>query len=502
MNTDFIKTLVRRPIFWLAFLYVILMSWSGIHRLNLPDEKIPENKKSVFLNAFNGEKKLARKIRVTYKEFNADDTSDRLPVILIHGSPGDAENFDGFAKLVKNRRLIAVDLPGFGNSEKDIPDYSIYAHSKYIVELLDKLKIKQAHFVGFSLGSGVVLHIADNSPDRVESVSMVAGIGVQEYEIFGNYYLNHFVHGVQLVFFWALKELTPNFGIFNGFVMPYARNFYDSDQRPLRKIMQRIEKPLQILHGKDDPLVPVEAAREHARLVPQSEYIEMDDNHFFVFMRPKKMVEPLVDFWKRVESGDAKTRINSEPERILESQKPFKEKIIKAVGPTAFVFFLLFLVIAFINEDLAFWLGGFFAAQGRFGLVFAIIACIFGSYLSVFLSILIGRKFGKRFPAVSELKDNFRDTIFGRKFMGFQFVDYFHTGRTRKFFWRNLFSFLLASTLWTIVLTTATYFLVLGLMRIPLFDVTDTYLGLAFIAFAFLFFNSYRFFYRKTYNNK
>ena len=500
MNVDSIKTLMRRPIFWIAFLYAILMLWSSVYRLNLPAEEIPITKKSVFLNTFNGDEKLARKIRVTYKEFNAEEESGRIPVILIHGSPGNAENFDGFAELVKNRRLIAVDLPGFGNSEKDVPDYSIYAHSKYLVEFLNKLEIKKAHFVGFSLGSGVALHTADDAPDRVKSLSMVAAIGVQEYEILGNYYLNHFVHGAQLGFFWALKELTPNFGIFNGFVMPYARNFYDTDQRPLRKIMQRIEKPFQILHGKDDPLVPIEAAREHARLVPHSEYLEIDDDHFFVFMRPKKMVEPLVDFWKRVEDGDAKAKFNAKAERILEAKMPFKEEIIKAVGPTAFVFFLLLLMVAFVNEDLAFWLGGFLAAQGRFGLLFAIIGCAVGTYLSVFLFVLLGRKIGKRYPAVSESKDSFWQTIFERKFMGFRFLDYFLAGRTRKFFWRNLFSFLLASTLWTVVLTTATYFMVMGLRRISLFDATDTYRGLAFIAFVFFSVNISRFFYKKTFS--
>ena len=55
-----------------------------------------------------------------------------------------------------DRRLISVDLPGFGDSEGSIPDYSIRAHSKYLIELLEKLQIEKAHFVGFSLGGGVI----------------------------------------------------------------------------------------------------------------------------------------------------------------------------------------------------------------------------------------------------------------------------------------------------------------------------------------------------------
>ena len=53
----------------------------------------------------------------------------------------------------------------------------------------------------------------------------------------------------------------------------YARNFYDSDQRPLREILARYERPMLVLHGKRDALVPVEAAVEHARIVPQAQLV-------------------------------------------------------------------------------------------------------------------------------------------------------------------------------------------------------------------------------------
>ena len=145
------------------------------------------------------------------------------------------------------------------------------------------------------MGGGVVLNLSDLAPEKVRSVSMVSAIGVQEYELLGQYHLNHALHGIQLGFFWFLKELTPNFGIFDRMVIPYSRNFYDSDQRPLRVDLQKIEAPFLIIHGTQDPLVPVEAAREHARLVPQSEYHELtEENHFMIFMHPEK-VFPLVE---------------------------------------------------------------------------------------------------------------------------------------------------------------------------------------------------------------
>ena len=43
-----------------------------------------------------------------------------------------------------------------------------------------------------------------------------------------------------------------------------------------------------LMHGKEDFLVPIEAAREHHRLVPQSELEEYDDSHFLLWTRPQQ----------------------------------------------------------------------------------------------------------------------------------------------------------------------------------------------------------------------
>ena len=452
----FIRSLLSRKLFGAAIIYIGLLLFSSVYRSNLPDAKIPDTRKKVFVNAVNNGATLPEKILITYKDFNLNIKTQTTPVILLHGSPGSAGAFDGLAKHIKNRRLIAVDLPGFGYSEKDIPDYSIYAHSKYVSQLMDELKISKAHFVGFSLGGGVVLHIAEETPDKVESISFIASIGVQEYELLGNYYANHIVHGAQLGLFWVLTELIPHFGIFDGSI-PYARNFYDTDQRPLRKILKNFDKPFQILHGKDDPLVPIEAAREHARLVPQSEFHEMDDDHFFVFLNPRKIEKTLQEFWSRVESGDAKSRKTADSDRTNNSKNPFNSKILKAIGPTAFVFIILLAGLAFLSEDFVFVLAGFFVAQKRFGFGLAITSVIIGSVLCILLSMLAGRVLNQQKPD-RDLKDTLDlRSIFSRQFFSFRFLKYFFLGKLSDKFWRHMFSYSISSAIWAMVVVGLSY---------------------------------------------
>ena len=147
-----------------------------------------------------------------------------------------------------------------------------------------------------------MLSMADIAPERVASIVLLSAIGVQEQELLGSYWGNHVLHGAQLGALWLLREGTPHFGFLNLFALDvdYGRNFYDSDQRPLRSILERYKGPMLILHGNRDPLVPIAAAMEHHQLVPQSQLRVIDGDHFMVFQRPRVIFEPMEDFLRLI----------------------------------------------------------------------------------------------------------------------------------------------------------------------------------------------------------
>jgi pimeloyl-ACP methyl ester carboxylesterase len=184
-------------------------------------------------------------VRIAFNDSAPGDVT-RPTVILIHGSPGSAGNFSRLAPfLTQGYRVISIDNPGFGGSTSDIPDYSFRAHGHYTLALMDALGLRDAHLVGFSMGGGVVLSMADIAPARVKSIVMLSAIGAQEFELMGDYHLNHAIHGLQLGLFRVLYYGLPHFGLLpNG--LTYARNFFDSDQRPLRQHMLAYQAPMLI----------------------------------------------------------------------------------------------------------------------------------------------------------------------------------------------------------------------------------------------------------------
>lgn len=100
-------------------------------------------------------------------------------VVLIHGWMGDSSMWGrdelGETKLnksgVKGFQFIALDGRGHGKSGKphDVAKYGTEM-AKDILRLLDHLKIKKAHFVGYSSGAYIAGNIVANNPKRVLSV--------------------------------------------------------------------------------------------------------------------------------------------------------------------------------------------------------------------------------------------------------------------------------------------------------------------------------------------
>lgn len=219
-------------------------------------------------------------VRMAYQEAGP---ADGPVVVLLHGSPGDSSNFNMPAHehalmptLAKQGyRVIVPDMPGFGYSDHYIPDYSNRAHARYLVALLDELEIDKAQFLGFSMGGGVVTHLHDLAPERIQSTTMLAAIGVQEAEGSGDYYFEHLKYGVGYALFVGGAEFIPHFGALGerSFRHAWMRNFWDTDQRPNRAIIERFDKPMLIIHGEADPLAPVRVAYDHHEIVEQSELV-------------------------------------------------------------------------------------------------------------------------------------------------------------------------------------------------------------------------------------
>ena len=390
---------------WVAVgIYLVLLLASHAYRATRPEPPLPDHDRQIELLAFGGDGE--RSIRLAYDEAGPVGAEPLGTVVLIHGSPGNKENFETVIPVLAQRyRVIVPDLPGFGRSTESIPDYSVVAHADYVQRLLVELDVERAHIVGYSMGGGVALELSRRWGERhFDSLVLLAAIGVQELELLGDYRLNHFVHGAQLGGLWFVHEAIPHFGQLDGMLLnvAYARNFYDTDQRPLREILRGLDVPTLVLHGDKDFLVPPMAAVEHHRLVPHSELQMHPTDHFLVFQEGAWTGERLLDWCDRVQAGAVPDRSHAGAERVSRAAEPFDPRSIPAAtGMALFVVCLLLIAATLVSEDLTCIGAGLLVSQGRLDFGWAVAACCVGIFVGDMLMFLAGRWIGR--PALSQI---------------------------------------------------------------------------------------------------
>jgi pimeloyl-ACP methyl ester carboxylesterase/membrane protein DedA with SNARE-associated domain len=390
----------RRPgcLVIVLLIYLALLGVSHVVRL-VGAEPAPPPGPFLTVRAVQADRLLDRPVRLAYLDTDPQGDTSRPTILMLHGSPGSKHDFDGIVPELGGRyRLLVPDLPGFGDSTHDVPDYSIRAHAHYVLQMLDQLHVDRVHLVGFSMGGGVALELYDLAPRRVASATLLSAIGVQELELFGDYRLNHAIHATQLGGIWLLREGFPHFGWLDDafFGVPYARNFFDTDQRPLRDILERFEPPMLIIHGEQDFLVPPEAALEHHRLVPQSELQMLPSSHFMVFTDGHDIADRIASFVDGVDDGAAPSRAQASPERRQAAAAPFDPSAIPPYSGFALLIMMGLIVLAtFITEDLACIAAGLLVAHGRIEFAPALVACFIGILAGDVLLFLAGRYIGR-----------------------------------------------------------------------------------------------------------
>lgn len=104
---------------------------------------------------------------------NADN---KPPLILIHGLAGNMHNFGALeARLRASFTVYCLDRPGSGHARRLVgTDASFDEQSRMISEWMDKVQLPNAVVVGHSMGGGIALSLALNSPQRVAGLALIA----------------------------------------------------------------------------------------------------------------------------------------------------------------------------------------------------------------------------------------------------------------------------------------------------------------------------------------
>ena len=101
-------------------------------------------------------------------------------LVLLHGFAADKDNWLRFSRpLTQDYRVIALDLPGFGDSDLPPGSYDVGTQAERLADILDELGVQQAHVLGNSMGGQIAALFAARYPERVRSLALFANAGIE-----------------------------------------------------------------------------------------------------------------------------------------------------------------------------------------------------------------------------------------------------------------------------------------------------------------------------------
>jgi pimeloyl-ACP methyl ester carboxylesterase len=245
------------------------------------------------------------------------------PIVMLHGlGATKAEFLPTVPALAPGFRTIAVDLPGFGDSDKPFPAaYDARFFARWVKALLDALELDRVHLLGHSMGGRVALEVGMRHPDRIDrlvlmtpSMAWLSQPGWAKSLKLVRPELGliqpaprAFVHGI-------VKRVVPNGA--SHFIAPALDEFLRSYLTPRGRVAFyaaarniALEDPTEFwsgiealspeslfIWGRRDTLVPIGFARHVRERLPAARHCELDCGHVPQLERPAQLHSAITRF--------------------------------------------------------------------------------------------------------------------------------------------------------------------------------------------------------------
>lgn len=267
-----------------------------------------------------------RNIHVAY----IDQGTGNETLILIHGLGTNAKGWiKNIPALAEKFRVIALDLPGYGRSDKGYYDYSMSFYAQVITEFMDALRIENATLVGHSMGGQIAMTAALEYPERVRRLVLISPAGFERFtEGEGDWMRNamkvDFIKdtpirnidiNLKTNFYNYPKEaefmITDRIQIrsakdFEKYCYAVSRNVAGMLDGPVYERLPDIKQPTLIMFGVNDGLIPnpylhggrtSDVAQIGKERIPDSQLLMIPDcGHFVQFEKAEQTNEAIIRF--------------------------------------------------------------------------------------------------------------------------------------------------------------------------------------------------------------
>ena len=249
------------------------------------------------------------------------------PVLCVHGLGGTKASFlPTVAALAGSYRVIAMDLPGFGESDKPLgAPYNAHWFAQSMFSMLDTLELDKVHLVGNSMGGRVSIEAGLDQPDRVRRLVLLspalAWLRGRRWAPFVRALrpeLGFIQPAPRQVVEALVRRMVPGGGeggwtstgvdeFLRSYLSPRgraafyaaARNVYLDEPHGddgLWTRMRELSPDSLFIWGRNDTLVPIGFMRYVEEALPAARHLELDCGHVPQLEAPRETHAAMLDF--------------------------------------------------------------------------------------------------------------------------------------------------------------------------------------------------------------
>jgi pimeloyl-ACP methyl ester carboxylesterase len=221
-------------------------------------------------------------------------TGNGPPVLVLHGWGAKIEAVQPIvAALAATNSVVAVDLPGFGETAPPPEQpWGAADYAGWVRALLDHLRWERAHVVGHSRGGAIAIHLGAHTPERVGRLLLVDSAGIRPKRTLRY----HRRVAMAKVGKHAARNLgAPGRRIREALVGRAASTDYANAgvMRPtlvklvnedLTELMPRVRAPTLLVWGAEDDATPVADGRRMEELIPDAGLVVFDGAGHFAYL--------------------------------------------------------------------------------------------------------------------------------------------------------------------------------------------------------------------------
>jgi pimeloyl-ACP methyl ester carboxylesterase len=263
------------------------------------------------------------------------------PIVFVHGLGGQWQNFlENIPRAAQERRVIALDLPGFGSTPAPRDKITIPEYGRCVDALCEKLSLGRVDMVGNSMGGYVAAEVAIQFPERIDQLILVSAAGISSADVARRPIQTAGRIATAVVSYNAMRlreiaarpksrhmalALVARYPsllradlAYEGFFKGAGKRVFDDALRAcleydFRDRLPEIRQPTLIVWGEKDSIIPVKDAAEFERLIPDSRKVVMKDTgHIPMAERPQTFNDLMMEFLAETGPASAKEAVEGE----------------------------------------------------------------------------------------------------------------------------------------------------------------------------------------------